>query len=164
MDKIAVFYGSTTGTTKEIAVKISAALGQADVFEITPSDAEKFSEYDLIVAGTSTWGMGDIQDSWEDVLTDISKKNLSGKKVALFGTGDQSSYESTFVDGLGILKEAFEKTGASLIGEWPSDGYSFTASRGHDGNAFAGLVIDEDNQPEKSDERISTWVASIKEA
>ena len=29
--------------------------------------------------------------------------DLSGKKVAVFGLGDQEAYPDTFVDGLGIL-------------------------------------------------------------
>ena len=93
----------------------------------------------------------------------MKQLNLKGKKAAFFGTGDQSCYSDTYVDALGILFEAIEETGAEIIGSWSTEGYTHTGSRAVKGGLFVGLALDEDNQPEKSGDRIRKWIAGIKD-
>jgi flavodoxin I len=93
----------------------------------------------------------------------LSGLNLDGRKVALFGLGDQESYPGTFADALGILYEALLKTGCSFTGSWPDAGYAFEGSTAVKGGRFVGLVIDEENQPEKTDQRIDKWLNDILE-
>ena len=61
---IAVIYGSTTGSTAEIAAGIASALG-ADCLNVAEVSADKLAGYDALVLGSSTWGAGDLQDDWE---------------------------------------------------------------------------------------------------
>ena len=65
--KTVVYYGSTTGTCEDLANRISAALGGADVKNASELGAEA-AGYDLIVLGTSTWGDGEVQDDWYGAL------------------------------------------------------------------------------------------------
>ena len=59
-----------------------------------------------LILGTSTWGFGDLQEDWDAFLGSLTKMNLTGKTIALFGLGDSSTYSDTFVDGMGIIYRA----------------------------------------------------------
>ena len=50
---------------------------------------------------------------------------LKGKKVAIFGLGDQIRYPENFADGIGLLAEVFEGDEATLVGFTSSEGYTF---------------------------------------
>lgn len=157
--KIAIFYGSTTGTTEMIAGKVGELLG-AEVLSATEID--RVGEYDFVIFATSTWGMGDLQDDWYEALDKLKTKNLSGKKVGLIGVGDQFGFGDTFVDGIGTIYEEIKDMGINLVGKTSTDGYSFSGSKAVVDDEFVGLVIDENNQSELTDERINAWVEKVK--
>ena len=49
-----------------------------------------------------------------------------------------------------------------IVGHWPTEGYHFEASKGlADDKHFLGLAIDEDRQPELTNERVDKWVKQI---
>lgn len=157
--KTAIFYGSTTGTTEMVAGKVGELLG-AEVLSATEID--RVEEYDFVIFATSTWGMGDLQDDWYEALDKLKTKNLSGKKVGLIGIGDQFGFGDTFVDGIGTIYEEIKDMGINLIGKTSTDGYSFSGSKAVVDDEFVGLVIDENNQSELTDERINAWVEKVK--
>ncbi len=157
--KTGIFYGSTTGVTEEIANKVGKLLG-ADV--MPASDIDKVEDYEFVIFATSTWGMGDLQDDWQGALDNLATKNLSGKKVGFIGVGDQGSFGDTFVDGIGIIYDEIKDKGITLVGKTSTDGYSFSGSRAVVDDDFIGLVIDENNQSELTEERINSWVAKVK--
>jgi flavodoxin I len=68
MNKIGVFYGSTTGTTEDLARRIAEKLDvpSADVFDVSKLTEALVNEYDVLVLGSSTWGAGELQDDWYD--------------------------------------------------------------------------------------------------
>ncbi|MDR1834857.1 MAG: flavodoxin [Fusobacteriaceae bacterium] len=156
--KTGIFYGSTTGNTERIAKRVGELLG-ADVFEAV--DIGKADDYERIILASSTWGMGDLQDSWIASLDELKAKNLSGKKVAFIGVGDQASFGDSFVDAIGILYEEIAGKGISLVGTTSTEGYTFSASKAVVDGDFVGLVLDENNQPELTEQRISDWVALL---
>lgn len=163
MSKIGIFYGSNSGTTEGVAGSIKSAL-EAKGAEVELKDVASASKADLdgyqnIIFGTSTWGMGDLQDDWVDFVEVVNDTDLSGKTVAIFGTGDQYGYPDTFVDGIGEIFESV--SGAKVVGKWSVDGYEFDGSKGVIDGEFVGLVLDEDNQDNMSESRISDWVDSI---
>jgi flavodoxin I len=162
MKKIAVLYGSTTGNTKAAAESIVKLIEGAEIKSVDRLFSDEFANYDVIIAGTSTWGLGEIQDDWSPLVDKIGKLDLKGKKVALFGTGDQNSYNDTFVDGIGILYDAFVEAGATVIGAWPTSGYEHSSSRAVRGDFFVGLALDDDNQAGMTDERIKKWIEIVK--
>ena len=157
--KTAIFYGSTTGTTEMVAGKVGELLG-AEVLSVTEID--RVEEYDFVIFATSTWGMGDLQDDWYEALDKLKTKNLSGKKVGLIGIGDQFGFGDTFVDGIGTIYEEIKDMGINLVGKTSTDGYSFSGSKAVVDDEFVGLVIDENNQSELTDERINAWVEKVK--
>lgn len=163
--KIGIFYGSTTGNTANAAGAIKAALeslGEVSMDEIASVNVSSLSNYDLLILGSSTWGMGEIQDDWFG-KEELSGVDLSGKKIAVFGTGDQAGFSDTFVDAIGLLANAAKKAGATLIGKWPIEGYDFFGSAAVRDEHFSGLALDDDNQPDLTAERIGKWTTQLKD-
>lgn len=162
MKKTAIFYGSTSGNCEGIANKIAEALGVSDVFSASQLTAAKLTEYDNLLLGSSTWGSGDLQDDWYDGVELIKSSDISGKTVAVFGCGDSSGFSTTYCDAMGTLYEAAKAAGANMIGSVSTDGYSFDESTAVVDGKFVGLALDEDNECDKTDERITAWVEEIK--
>lgn len=163
--RIAIFFGSTSGNTADAAKRIRMVLRHHqpvhlyDISECT--DATVFESYDLLLWGTSTWGEGELQVDWERFLPCFDSISLEGKKVALFGQGDQKYFGHVFVNGLRVLYDKALECGATVIGLWPDKGYQYeeTVSVIH-GN-FVGLVLDDDNQEELTEKRILLWCRQL---
>ncbi|MEL6108737.1 MAG: flavodoxin [Planctomycetota bacterium] len=163
--RIGVFFGSDAGNTQRIAEMICELLRPLEVTakDIDDCEVSELVEPDVVLLGVSTWNFGEIQCSWEDKLEELADQDLTGKCFGLFGLGDCVNYADTFVDGLGILWESLGKERPKLIGMWSTEGYDFIASRGLvDDETFLGLVIDEDTEPELTDDRVQGWVKQIK--
>lgn len=161
MKKTGIYYGSSTGTTKDVAGRIGKILGIAeeDIHDVAKSSPDSVADYDVLIMGTSTWGVGDLQDDWYDFADGVQALDLHGKKIALFGCGDETMSE-TFCGAVGELYDRFQQTGAEFIGAYDTDGYTFTKSaavRGKDGKAV-GLLLDEVNHPEMTDFRLRSWI------
>ncbi|WP_331774488.1 flavodoxin [Sulfurospirillum sp. 1612] len=161
--KTAIFYGSDTGHTEDIAKRIAEKLGNLEIFDIAETPIEKMKEYDALILGIATWGEGDLPNDWDDHIDAFNAIDFSGKTVALFGLGDQEGYGDTFVDAMGLLYEKLTAMGAKIIGEFEIDSdYDYDDSTAIIDGKFVGLALDEDNQEELTDERIDRWVAQIK--
>jgi len=164
MAKIGLFYGSTTGNTLKVAEKIQQAFLPLPVglHDVRTAIAEDLKKYDLLILGTSTWHWGGLQDEWAAFEGYLDAEHLRGKKVALFGVGDQLHYAANFADGLGILYDRIKPLKVEVIGAWPCDDYEFDASAAIVDGKFVGLVLDEENQTPKTPGRIRAWVEQIK--
>ena len=162
MGKTAI-YGSTTGTTEDIAGRIASKLNiaQGDIYEISKVTADTVAGYDTLLLGSSTWGSGDLQDDWYDGIETLKGADLAGKKIALFGCGDSSSYSDTFCSALGTIYNDLKDSGATFVGSVDPSDYTFDGSDAVVDGQFVGLPIDEVNESDKTDERISNWVASL---
>jgi flavodoxin I len=91
----------------------------------------------------------------------LESVDLSGKTVALFGLGDQVGYPDEFVDALGIFYKKLKKLGAPdrlLVGGWLR---VQQIQGGRDGE-FVGLVLDQDNQADLTEERLEEWLERVK--
>lgn len=155
MKTVNVIYASTTGATESAAKQVAETLG-AKLIPVTDASDADF-DADLIVLGCSTWGAGDLQEDWEDRISILENAKLKGKKVALFGLGDQENYADTFVNAMGTLYETVTRAGADVVGKWPTDGYRHTDSTAVVDGAFVGLALDEDNESDLTAERIANW-------
>ena len=168
MAKVGLFFGSDEGNTQRVAGLIAGCLGEAnvDIFDIADVTQAEFDDYDKIILGISTWDFGQIQSDWEEFWDDVTEIDFSGKTVALYGLGDQFGYGDFFVDAMGMLHDIVISNGAAVVGYWPVDGYNFDASKAllADGKHFAGLAIDEDQQPELTEARVKEWADSIRDA
>ena len=164
MKKIGLFYGGTTAKTAVVALKIQEAFAENEVVLIPIEGAtrKEFESFDNIIAGTSTWFDGELPTYWDETLPELTGLDLTGKKVALFGLGDQKKYPDNFADGIGILAKAFTDRGATLVGRTSPEGYHFNRSGALQNGQFLGLILDIENQSDKTDERVRKWVGQLK--
>lgn len=168
--EIGLFYGSTTGMTEDVAFRLQD-LGNSMGLDLTAinivdlADPHDMFAYEKLIIGTPTWNYGEHQDDWELVINQIADADLAGKKIALFGLGDQIGYPEYYLDAMGMLAAQFKAQGADLIGSWSAEGYKFTTSKAllPDGKNFVGLALDEDTQPELTDARMEKWLKMVVE-
>jgi flavodoxin I len=164
--KAALLYSTSTGNTETAAGYIAAATG-LDAVDIGDADVENIKACDSLIVGAPTWNTGADEErsgtSWDEFLYgDLTSLDLNGKKVAVFGMGDQVGYADNFCDAMDELASCFEKQGATIVGAWPTSGYEHEESKSVRGDNFVGCPFDEDNQPDESEERAKKWVEQIK--
>jgi flavodoxin I len=168
MSKIGIFYGSTSGVTEEIAEKIRDEIGEdnCDLYSMEEDfdDVDDLLKYDYLLLGCSTWGAGEVQNDWREPLFDIEvdKPDFSGKTIALFGPGDCEGHSKHFVGALGLLYDQFKALGATLVGAVSTEDYTFEKSTSIREGKFVGLPLDEVNESDKTDQRITDWLALLK--
>ncbi len=166
-DTIGLFYGSSTCYTEMAAEKIAAQLGaeRVEVFNIADEPIANALFHRYLIFGIPTWDYGELQEDWEEIWDELDDLDFSGRKVALYGMGDQEGYPEWFLDAMGFLFHKLVNLGAEIVGYWPNEGYEFEASKAltEDESQFVGLALDDEIQFELSDERISIWCAQILE-
>ncbi len=163
MEKVGIFFGSSSGNTEGAAGKIQEALGgEVEVMNVSDAKAADIEKFKNVIFGSSTWGIGDLQDDFEDFMSEIEAADLNGKKVAIYGTGDQESYPDSFVDSIGTIYEALQGKGCDIVGQVATDGYEYDESKAEVDGKFVGLPLDEDNQGDETDDRIAAWVEILK--
>lgn len=165
MAQVGLFFGSDEGNTEAVAHRIAKRLGEdvVDVFDIADVTQLEFGHYEHIILGIPTWDFGQIQSDWEEFWDDIAEVPMAGKRVALFGLGDQFGYGDFFLDAMGMLHDVVVAKGADIVGHWPTEGYEFDASKAEIPGAslFVGLALDEDQQPELTAQRLNAWCAQV---
>lgn len=162
---IGLFYGSSTCYTEMAGEKIRARLGEAqvDFFNIAETPIVTAQFYDYLIFGIPTWDYGELQEDWEDIWEDIDEVDFTGRKVAIYGLGDQVGYPEWFLDAMGYLHSKVIARGAIPCGYWPRAGYQFEDSKAltPDGEYFVGLALDDENEFNKTETRIEQWCAQI---
>lgn len=166
MTRIGIYYGSTGGATADVASQIAEALAarigeKVTLADIAKTDMAALKGHEILLIGSSTWNWGDLQDDWDVALPKFAALDLTGKKLAFFGCGDQYGYPDTFGDALATLWEAAEQSGATLCGKMPLAGYDCSESRAALDGEWIGLLLDEDNESERTPERISAWLNKL---
>lgn len=175
MAKVGIFFGTDTGNTRRIAKDIATALGSAIAAKpvnIRNAAAEDLLAFECIILGTPTYGEGQLPGlstgnattSWEEFLPTLAGYDFSGKKVAIYGLGNQKSYPVEFVDAMYYLYRQFEQCGATLIGAWDTEGYNFQTSKAVVDDRFVGLALDQENQKDLTPARLEAWLATLAEA
>ena len=172
LDATAIIFGTSTGSTETVADMIFEGLeGQAegpfDIETLDGSVKDFFEKYDSLIVGTPTWNTGaDTERSgtgWDEVYySTMQEMNLQGKKVAVFGLGDQISYAENYADASGELHDVFEGLGCKMFGYTSQEGYEHEASKAIRGELFCGLLCDMVNQEELSEERVENWIQQLK--
>ena len=121
-------------------------------------------KYEHFILGTPTYFDGELPDSWDEFLPELEDADLSGRKVAVYGLGDQQHYPVSFADGVGLLASYMEELGATIVGQTSTEGYSYEHSVAERDGRFLGLVLDPTNQPELTEQRLTAWLEQLKVA
>lgn len=165
MAKTGIFYSFNSKKTSKAGEKIAHEFGED--FKIVSVNAEELTEveflsFDNLILGVPTWFDGELPNYWDEFVPALEELDLKGKKVAIFGLGNQVEYPENFGDAVGIMAELVKKRGAKLIGATEIQGYTFEGSRAIKDSKFMGLLLDQETQPRLSKDRISKWVADLK--
>ena len=104
---IGLFYGSSTCYTEIAGEKIRSVLGphQVDIYNILDTSLQTCALYNYLIFGIPTWDYGELQEDWEQVWADLDRLDMSGKKFAIYGLGDQIGYPDWFLDAAGYLHD-----------------------------------------------------------
>lgn len=90
MSKIAVVYWSGTGNTQAMAEAVAAgaqeAGAQVEVLEASAFGGEQVKEFDAIAFGCPSMGAEQLEESEFEPMFQSCEPELSGKKIALFGS------------------------------------------------------------------------------
>ncbi|CDH46147.1 MAG: flavodoxin [Candidatus Competibacteraceae bacterium] len=164
MAKIGLFYATDTGNTRKVAkiIKKQFDEGEVALHNVKDASAEDMAQYSALIFGTPTLGDGELPETLTEFLPALDGVDWASKTVALFGLGDQQGYPDEFVDALGIFYKKLKKKGATLIGSWAVDGYEFNKSKAVVNGEFVGLVLDQDNQADLTEERLEEWLEQVK--
>lgn len=164
MAVVGLFYGSDTGNTENISKMIQKQIGEnlIDVRDIAKSTKADIEAYDFLLIGIPTWYYGESQADWDDFMPTLKEIDFTGKIVGIFGCGDQEDYAEYFCDAMGTIRDVVEQNSGVIVGHWPTEGYTFEASQALvDEDTFVGLCIDEDRQPELTNDRVNRWCKQI---
>lgn len=164
MKKIGIFYGSTTGTTEDVAEGIAKRLGvdKKDIHNVADTAPSALGDYDVIVIGASTWNDGDLQEDMATFLDGAAALDLREKEVAIFGCGDEQM-ASTFCNSVGEIYHRLHDTHAMFIAPFENNPYTYEHSDSDVKGMIVGLCLDNVNHPEDTDARLDAWCEIIKE-
>jgi flavodoxin I len=172
MNTVGIFFGTDTGTTRLIAKKIAKRLGAqlaGKPLNVNRISAQDLSQYDALILGTPTYGVDQLPGldtgikagSWAEFLPQLQDMDFCGKRIALYGLGDQEKYSQRFADSLIHLYRFFSERGAEMIGAWDIEGYEFEYSQSVINGRFVGLVLDQQAQPLLTEQRIDDWLEQV---
>ncbi|MBW6489655.1 MAG: flavodoxin [Lentimicrobium sp.] len=164
MGKIGIFYGgSQKGSTYKAAQALINSFGKglAELHNVSTASRKDLEKYEYLILGTSAWGIGEMHQDWERFIDVLVEADIEKKKIAIFGLGDQIEYPESFVDGMGTVfcRLPYKE---NVVGYWSTKGYSYYFSTAEKDGKFVGLALDEDSQPELTEERITKWVSQLR--
>jgi flavodoxin I len=164
MVKIGLFYSFKSLKTKKIAGYIIEKFGEKVIESVDAETVteEDFMQFDTLILGVPTWFDGELPLYWDEFVPALKDLDLTGKKIAIFGLGDQKGYPENFGDAVGLMAEILIKGNAGLVGETSPEGYLFESSRALHNGKFRGLILDQENQPRLTEGRIQDWVEQLK--
>lgn len=117
MAKVLVAYASLTGNTEEIAELIVEGIreagGEAVLKSVTDCNASEIQEYDAVLLGAYTWGDGELPDEFLDFYEEMDELDLSGCKVAAFGSGD-TGYQ-IYCGAVDEIENKLKERGAEIV-------------------------------------------------
>ncbi len=167
MAKIGLFYGSNTGNTEYVAYQIKEEFDKIDanaveIHNIGATSVDEILKYTYLIFGIPTWNTGELQDDWAAFWPNLGSMDFKGKKVAIFGLGDQNGYGFNFLDAAGMLADEVMKQGGQVLGLWETQNYEFAESKYTIEDHFLGLGVDQDGQATMTPPRIQKWIKRVK--
>jgi flavodoxin I len=103
MNKIGIFFGTEQGMTAAMAQVMYRVLGDGIAGEpvnVNQAKVPDLLQYKALILGAPSYGVGELpgrttgsqEGNWEEFLFRLDDADLSGKRIALFGLGNQQKY------------------------------------------------------------------------
>ena len=164
--RVAIVYASATGHTEDIAERLKVLLPGLELKDLDRIDFTKqLEESEAFICCTPTWNTGSETKrsgtTWDEHIDNIPHLSLKGKPIAIVGLGDSAAFSKYFCDAMEELYRSFESAGGRMIGHVSVEQYIFDHSKSVVDGMFCGLPLDEDNESEKTDERLQSWARLI---
>lgn len=164
--KLQILFASSTGHTEYIAEKINDLVPDSILQNIDNINQVKiFKDCEMLICCIPTWNTGADEErsgtSWDIKIKEIRQIDFSKTLVGIVGLGDSAAFSKYFCDAMEELYSAFKVAGAKMIGKVSTEDYIFDNSKSVIDGMFCGLPIDEDNESEKTDERLRNWLETI---
>lgn len=142
MSKVFVVYASMTGNTEEMAEAIAAGAAEAgaevvikEAFDVDPPE---LLGYDGIIIGAYTWGDGELPDEFLDFYEGMDRLDLTGKKAAVFGSGD-TSYP-IYCGAVDTIEAKLKELGAEIVAESLKFEYNASNEEMEQGKSMGRLI------------------------
>ncbi|PKR83369.1 flavodoxin [Heyndrickxia camelliae] len=118
MKKILIIYASMTGNTEVMAEILEQSLLEEGL-EVTVKEAlrakpKEMLKYDGILLGAYTYEGGEIGDEFMLFYEEMDQIDLTGKLMAVFGSGD-TFYQDTYCVAVDIIIEKLIELGANVV-------------------------------------------------
>ncbi len=122
MSKVLIAYATTSGNTEAVADWVFDVFldkeHDVDLMDCVDLKAEHLADgYDMVVFGLPTYGCDEIeiQEDFEPILNKLEQAGLAGKKVAVFGLGDE--IYPHFCGAVDVVIEKLRACQATLVSE-----------------------------------------------
>lgn len=88
MEKIGIFYGSTTGITESVAYRLAELMHvKEDIHDVARSKPSEIGQYELLLLGSSTWEAEIFKTTGMTSSTE-SKSSISKIKPLLYSVAE----------------------------------------------------------------------------
>lgn len=162
---VGLFFSTLTGRTAEVCCLIAEKSGLEPV-DLVGVAADDLKGYDGLIVGVPTWNPRAKKyrsgTAFDDISGDIRRFELDGTPVAVYGCGDLLEHRDNFCDAIEEAHSVFQAAGARMLGYVGAAAYTHRGSRSEVGGKFLGLPLDEDNEPDLTDGRVTAWISQLK--
>lgn len=163
MKKIGIFYGTTSGNTTGIVDEMEFYLRKDDYETFNVADGiGQMKDLENLILVSPTYGVGELQEDWNNVFDEFKTIDFTGKVVAIAGLGNQFAFGESYVGAMRVLYDVVVKNRGKVVGFTSTEGYHFEESEAVIDGKFVGLALDEGNQGNSTPDRIAEWIAEIK--
>ncbi len=119
MSSILCIFGSTGGNTELVVTKVAEVLKSKNhtvtVQRVENSSLDDLKNNDLCILGASTYGHGLIQDHFIPFAKELKKMDLSGKRFAIIGLGDNKYDAEYHIESARILEKIVKASGGERV-------------------------------------------------
>lgn len=119
MKKILAIYGSTGGNTELVVEQVQKILEEGshsvETKRVEKASKDDIKDHDLYILASPTYGHGVLQFEFQPFADTLTEKEMSGKKFAVIGLGDQRYEKEYLLESAKTLETLVKENGGELI-------------------------------------------------
>lgn len=119
MANVKIVYGTAGGNTKLVCEKVVEVLTTKghrielfDAIKTTPAD---IGAYDALILACPTYGIGELEEHFENFLEQLNAVDLKGHKCAIIGLGDPKYDLDYHLESAKIIMDFLKKKEAQIL-------------------------------------------------